>query len=95
MDDEVLAKIRGVIRGRRWGEEQVLYLFAQARKLIERLSDEERRSHARLNFYCDWCLHSKIDRSEAGARILNRLHEIVVEHMNKVDTDALIVGSKS
>jgi hypothetical protein len=91
MDDEVVGKIRGVVAGARWREADVVYLFAQARKLIERVTNAERPSYARLNFYCDWCLHSKIDRSEAGARILSRLHGIVVEHMKKTDTDALIV----
>jgi hypothetical protein len=90
MDDEVVTKIRGVIADARWREAEVVYLFAQARKLVERLSNVERYAYARLNFYSDWCLHSEIDRSEAGGRILGRLHEIIVEHLQKANNDALI-----
>ena len=92
MDDEVVAKIHQAIVAHPLREADVHHLLALARKLIERVPLDARKTYALLNFYCDWTLHSKIDRSEAGATILVRLHDIIADHLNQTDTAALITG---
>jgi hypothetical protein len=90
MDDEVIEKIRRTIVAAPMREADAHHVFALARKLVERLSADDRVNYALLNFYCDWTLHSEIDRSEAGGKILARLHEIVAEHLKKADNSSLI-----
>ena len=90
MDDEVIQKIRRAIRAAPLREANVHHLFALTRKLIERVPAAARPTYALLNFYCDWTLHSEINRSEAGAKILARLHEIVADHLKKTDNSTLM-----
>jgi hypothetical protein len=90
MDDEVIDKIRRAIAAIPLREPDVHHLFALARKLIERVPSAARGTYSLLNFYCDWTLHSEIDRSEAGAKILARLHEIIADHLKKADNSTLI-----
>ena len=49
-------------------EVQVVYLLVGIRKLIER--DAKGEKYRNLNFYCDWVLHSELDRSGAKAILL-------------------------
>ena len=90
MDDEIIEKIRRAIGTNPLREADVHHLFALARKLIERVAAADRGAYALLNFYCDWTLHSEIDRSEAGAKILSDLHEIVADHLKKTDNSTLM-----
>lgn len=50
------------IKGEDISEPETLYILAQIRKLSERLSDEECEKYSTLLFYCDWALHTKLDR---------------------------------
>jgi hypothetical protein len=88
MDNEVIEKIRQAVTATPLREADVHHLFALARKLIERARSPA--TYALLNFYCDWTLHSEINRSEAGGRILARLHDIIADNLKNTDNARLI-----
>jgi hypothetical protein len=90
MDNEVIEKIRQAVTATPLREADVHHLFALARKLIERAPS--RATYALLNFYCDWTLHSEINRSERGAKILAHLHDIIADHLKNTDNARLIAG---
>jgi hypothetical protein len=48
-------------------EAQVVYLMAGIRKLLEQREEQEQEQepYEYLNFYCDWALHSRMDRRMA------------------------------
>jgi hypothetical protein len=77
MDDEIVLKIQRTIATSKPEEAHVAHLLSLARKLIERVPAIQVRQFPVLKFYCDWSLHSKIDRSEAGGTLLAKLHDIV------------------
>lgn len=66
-------------------EAEVQHLFTLSRKLIERVPKVERSQYALLKLYCDWTLHSGIDQSKEGAKILSHIHETLIKHLNKTD----------
>jgi hypothetical protein len=50
-------------------ERQVVYILVELRKLMEHNGDAV--DYFALNFYCDWAVHTKLDRRGAG-RIVER-----------------------
>ena len=89
MTDEIVEKIHRLVQNQP-DESRVQHLFTLTRKLIERVPTADRSRFSLLKFYCDWTLHSDIDRSEAGAAVLGRLHEILVDHLKKSDNAMLV-----
>lgn len=89
MDNEIVQKIENIARGK-LTESQVSHLFVLARKLIERIPKQNRSNFSLLKFYCDWTVHSEIDRSEAGAQVLERIHNIIYNHIKKKDDTNLL-----
>lgn len=89
MKNEIIEKIRTILAGPAIGESQVTHLFALIRKMLEGLSRPERDQYQLLGFYCDWALHTRIDRSEQGAAILERVHQVVIDHMTKKDSSTM------
>lgn len=83
MTHEILEKLGKLGSRHSLEESHVQHLFALARKLIERSSSNDRTNYALLKFYCDWTLHSQIDRSEEGALVLARIHNIIHTHLRK------------
>ena len=65
MTKEIIRKLTAQLNQRITTEVQVVYLLVGIRKLIER--DHRREQYPKLNFYCDWVLHSELDRSGAKA----------------------------
>lgn len=49
-------------------ELQVVFILSKIRKLLE--WENAKGKYKTLNFYCNWVLHNKIDRSEPVAKIL-------------------------
>jgi hypothetical protein len=99
MLDEILAEI-DQLANREFGtaprslsfpltKSDVHRLFTLARKLIERLQKKDRVRYALLNFYCDWTLHSKIDRSTGGSLVLARIHDVIFSHLKTTDTSSI------
>jgi len=62
--------------------ERVVYLFVEIRKLIDKLRDESglpRESFRDLKYWCDWSVHTKLDRDFAR-NTLNQMESYIVEH---------------
>ncbi len=61
-------------------EARVVYILVEIRKLLEMLErQEEEDNYPWLRFYCDWALHTKMDR-KAAQRILclfDRVHPLL------------------
>jgi hypothetical protein len=90
MDNEIVAKIKRALIDAPITEAGVQHILALSRKLTEKIPRDDWGKYALLKFYCDWTVHSKIDRSEAGAEILARLHMVVAEHLKKSDNTNLV-----
>ena len=65
MLEEIIRKLTAQLNKGITTEVQVVYLLVGIRKLIER--DDQGGEYPNLNFYCDWVLHSELDRSGAKA----------------------------
>ena len=68
MTEEIIRKLTAQLNKGITTEVQVVYLLVGIRKLIER--DDQRKQYSNLNFYCDWILHSELDRSCVAKEIL-------------------------
>lgn len=89
MTDEILEKIKNIASSS-VEEARIQHLFTLSRKLIERVSDNERKEYGLLRFYCDWTMHSEIDRSKEGALILFMVHNTIHSYLKKKDNTGLI-----
>lgn len=89
MTEEIIEKINSIAARLSLEEAHVQHLFTLARKLIERVSVGDRPNYAVLKFYCDWTLHSEIDRSEVGALVLSRIHKIILDNLRKTDNSGM------
>jgi len=89
MTNEILEKIRKIINKPSLSEADVQHLFNLSRKLIEQLPRADKSNFALLKFYCDWTVHSKIDKSAEGAMIIERVHTIVNDHMGNKDNSLM------
>ncbi len=94
MNNEIVEKIERISE-KDLTEAEVGHLFTLVRKLIERVPKSDRPQYALLKFYCDWTVHSKIDRSEEGAKIIEKVHDIILKHFNKSNTNELITDLTS
>jgi len=74
MKSEIIEKITKIISRSSLEEAHVQHLFVLTRKLIEKFSENNRKDFSLLKFYCDWSLHSRIDKSEVGANILKKIN---------------------
>ena len=63
MPEEIIKKLTAQLKKGITTEVQVVYLLVGIRKLLER--DGQKSEYSTLNFYCDWVVHSKLDRSGA------------------------------
>ena len=88
MDDEIVEKIKAKFLSGHFPEAEVQHLFTLFRKLLERIKPSERAKFYLLNFYCDWTLHSAIDRSQGGAEILLKMHGILHDHLQRTDNSS-------
>ncbi len=46
-------------------ESQVVYILSRIRKILEIDYNLNQGKYAKLKFYCDWALHTKIDKNKA------------------------------
>ena len=72
MKEEIIRKLTAQLNEGITTEVQVVYLLVGIRKLIERDDHgaDQGTQYPTLNFYCDWVLHSELDRSGAKAILL-------------------------
>jgi hypothetical protein len=83
MDDEIVFKLGRTISASPLNEPAVQHILVLARKLTERVPALQIHKYPLLKFYCDWTLHSKIDRSEAGGQVLAQLHKIIADEIEQ------------
>ena len=69
-NESIIDKLKTALERGIESEVQVVYLLTGIRKLIER-DRELGKAYPSLRFYCDWALHSKLDRG-AAKEILRR-----------------------
>jgi hypothetical protein len=89
MTNEIVEKIEKISIKNELEESHVQHLFTLSRKLIERIPKSDRHHYSLLKFYCDWTLHSKVDRSEEGALVLLRIHMIVFDNLKTHDNSKM------
>lgn len=65
---EILEKLNREINKKIFEESQVVYILSRIRKYLE--TKELKRKYKYLNFYCNWALHSRINRTEPVSEIL-------------------------
>src|SRR2546430_1401196 len=63
MRHAIVAKVRLELEKGVDNEAQVVYILVESRKLIE--LSERPESYLPLQFFCDWALHTKLDRKPA------------------------------
>ena len=82
MPEEIIRKLTAQLNRGITTEVQVVYLLVGIRKLIER--DDQGAQYPKLNFYCDWVLHSELNRSGAEAilRDFDKAHPLWKSGMN-------------
>jgi hypothetical protein len=66
--EEILRKLNAALTEDIQNEYQVVYIHSRIRKYLE-LKDKKSK-YKFLNFYCNWALHSKINRTEPVADVL-------------------------
>ena len=76
MEDEIIRKLKDALSEPIKKECQVVYIFAEIRKLIEKLKDKS--NFPVLNFYSNWVLHSKIDDTSAVRPLLVKIEESII-----------------
>lgn len=67
--EEILRKLSNVLKEDIQNECQVVFILSRIRKYLE--LKEIKREYKFLNFYCNWALHSKINRTESVSEVLN------------------------
>ncbi|MGB2580770.1 MAG: hypothetical protein WBC83_03685 [Minisyncoccia bacterium] len=70
---EILEKLNRELEKDIHEECQVIYIMSRIRKYLE--SKNQKNKYKYLNFYCNWALHSKIERTEPVVDILREFIE--------------------
>lgn len=63
MKNQIIGKINKEVSKNISTEPQVLYMLAQTRKVLKDY-DKSFANYPVLSFFCDWSLHSQMDRSD-------------------------------
>lgn len=74
---EIIEKLKSELGKEIESESQVVYILSRIRKYLELTNQKKRYKY--LNFYCNWALHAKIDRTESVADILRGISSQTVE----------------
>lgn len=73
MQNDITKKIRSELGHPFRSERQVVYLLVQVRKLLDSISTANK--YCSLRLYCDWAVHTKLDRSLASS-IVEKVDEL-------------------
>lgn len=79
MKDDIKAKIQKTVLRKNLGERDVAHLMPLCRKYIEQLSDKEKSEFKLLNFFCDWTLHSVINRSSPAFELIKDVNSAIYD----------------
>ncbi len=83
MKANILSKLRRVLESRAVTEVEVVYLMVAIRKLLD--WDNLKGKYRRLAFFCDWALHTKMDRTST-VQLINQFDDIYDSHWSKGKT---------
>jgi len=76
MENELIEKLKKALTGPIEREEQVLYIMAETRKLMEQLlKGSSVQEYPLLNFYCNWALHAEINNTSPAQKILETIEK--------------------
>ena len=67
--DSIIEKLRNELARPIRRESQVLYIFAEIRKLIEHEQEKDEHAYEVLEFFCNWALHINISRKSSADKI--------------------------
>jgi hypothetical protein len=65
MENEIVLKLRGVLSAPIEREAEVVYLFVEIRKFLDRVNSK--RSFPILRMFCDWVVHITLERYGKGS----------------------------
>ena len=90
---EILEKLNKELEKDIEGEPQIIYILSRIRKLLELQNLQSRYKY--LNFYCNWALHAKIDRTEPVADILREVAKLSEKGVKFLTFDHLRIDLKN
>jgi hypothetical protein len=67
--EQIIEKLNKELENNITKECQVVYILSRIRKILE--IEDKKTEYKYLNFYCNWALHSKIDRTEPVRDVLD------------------------
>lgn len=62
MMDDIKEKLASELTKPILEESQVVYILSRVRKILEKDESKNQGKYKKLKFYCDWALHSEIER---------------------------------
>lgn len=71
-----ILKIQQLLKKNTLESDNILLILLRVRKELEH-SGKNDNNLAILKFFCDWALHTKIDRSFAGSTVVSEIHKTV------------------
>jgi len=90
MEKDLEAKIKAILeKGSNISEDEVRSLMVLIRKRLELMVDSEKEKYLVLNLFCNWCAHTKIDKSNTGLRIIARVNDALVAAKDSNDTQEI------
>jgi hypothetical protein len=73
--NQVAVKLKAINRAGAFHEDTALALFALIRQHLEASALKTR--YKTTAFYCDWCLHVKLDRSQSVKEFLQQIDDVI------------------
>ena len=82
--------LSNIVNEGRMSDSDALKLVSLTRQLLE--EKEEKSKYLTLNFYCNWCLHTKITQLETCYSMLSRITDVFLsdDGSKKVDITRLV-----
>ncbi|HAU1234405.1 TPA: hypothetical protein ACMWW0_001961 [Legionella pneumophila] len=68
----------------------VVHFLTLIRKELEILDESDREFFDVLKFYCDWALHTAIDRSKSGSSIISNINQTIAIYQHSSSNEELI-----
>ena len=72
--------------------EDACFIMVQTRHLLE--ESPKRKDYKVTEFYCDWMVHTKLDRSEISLSILRDITKVIVKNWNPTASNTVDEVSK-
>lgn len=86
MKDNLLEKIKNILDKRTSiSEDEIRSLMILLSKMLELMTEDEKRRYLTLNLFCNWCKHTKISQSNTGLRIIAHVNDILVRVKSSKD----------